>query len=352
MKKRKQIKFIEVDEEADFFEKMAAIIEINNQTLMYVRKLSRREAYEILCKGKKSMNCHNDVIDTYEEEPKTVYPNPDTKEGYEKMLYIHRLVNYIKTKPDLEEESGEVLLLDKKANIFYQPELSYFKVKTKETGTDGTPRCDYYKAVLLHDISKYVKEEIRLLEDATTGVPGKKQLMPMLIDYISQAIVKKESFSLTMLDIDHFKNINDTHGHQFGDQVLKALAQLVNRSIRHDDARTHDIMSRFGGEEFVFTLNNIQYEDAVKTNERIRAKVERNLEYFDNIKIGLTISMGMVFVDAQQIQNIKPTDRKKIKAFASKIIKEADDYMYKSKNSGRNRVTVVKYISDKDRDEK
>ena len=112
----------------------------------------------------------------------------------------------------------------------------------------------YYRAVYLHDITKYVKEEMKLLEDATTGVPSRAQLLPMLIDYISTAIVKKESFSLTMLDIDHFKHINDTYGHPFGDKVLKALAQYVNRSIRHDDERSNDIMSRYGGEGVCFYI--------------------------------------------------------------------------------------------------
>jgi diguanylate cyclase (GGDEF)-like protein len=112
-------------------------------------------------------------------------------------------------------------------------------------------------------------------------------------------------------------------------------------------------MCRVGGEEFIFTLNNINWENAVKTNERIRAKVERNLKNFDNIDIGLTCSMGMVFVDYEQMKSINPSDKadkKKMKELANQIIKEADDYMYISKNSGRNRVTVVKYKSEKDKD--
>lgn len=353
MDKEHKVKFIEVKEGTNFFEQMGQILEANNQTIMVAKKLSRREASEVLDKEVAPMNTHNDVIDTYDEESKIVYPNSDTEEGMKKLLRINKFVRYMKTKADVEDDSaGELILLDKKEDKYYQPEVSYMVLKKTLTTGEKATRYEYYRTALLHDITKYVKEEIKLLEDPTTGVPSKKQLMPMLTDVISQSIIKKQSFALTMLDIDHFKNINDTYGHPFGDKVLKALAQLVNRSIRHDDARTNDIMCRVGGEEFIFTLNNITYEDAIKTNERIRSKIQRNLRDFDNIEINLTSSLGMVWVNYDQIKDMKPNDKKKLKAFAEKIIDVADSNLYKSKNTGRNKVTVVQYKSEKDRDEK
>ena len=348
MKNNQQIRFTEIDGDSDFFEKMGKVIEKNNQTLMIAKKLSRRDALELINQGKISENLH-DIIDTDEEESRIVYPVKNSQESEERINRINRLARYIKTKPDVDEDSAELLLLDKKTGTYYQPETSYFKVKVKESEYEGK-KYRYYRVIFLHDITKYVKEEMKLLEDATTGVPSKKQLMPMLVDYISQAIIKNESFALTMLDIDFFKKINDTYGHQFGDKVLKALAQYVNRSIRHDDTRSNDIMSRYGGEEFVFTLNNINYENAVHTNERIREGIQSTLKDYDNIEIDLTCSMGMVYVDYEQIKNMKPTEKKKIRAFANKIIEIADEKMYISKNSGRNKVTVVEYTSEKDKD--
>lgn len=350
MKKDQRVSFLEIEGDSDFFEKMGKIIEKNNETMMVVKRLSRREAYEILS-NKKFKEKIQDITDTEEEESKIVYPKMNSQDGKEKVLKISRLAKYIKTRPDIDDETSDELFVDKKTNTYYKPETAYFKVKTKNSKYDG-PRYIYYSAVFLHDITKYVKEEMKLLEDATTGVPSKKQLMPMLLDYISQALIKQESFALTMLDIDHFKNINDTYGHQFGDGVLKALAQFVNRSIRHDEKRENDIMSRYGGEEFVFTLNNINFENAQKTNERIRKGIQKTLRDYDNIEIDLTCSMGMVHVDYEQIKHIKPTEKKKIRALANKIIKIADEYMYKSKNSGRNKVTVVKYYMEKDIEDK
>ena len=353
MNKEHKVEFIEVEEDTDFFERMGRILETNNQTIMIAKRLSKRDALEIIDRGQSSMNNHNDIIDTYEEESKIIYPSTNTEEGMKKVLKINKLVRYMKTKADVEDDSGELILLDKKEGLYYQPESTYFKVKRKDLTKEDGIGYEYYSVVLLHDISKYVREEIKLLEDPTTGVPSKKQLMPMILDVIEQSIIKKQSFALTLVDIDFFKKINDTYGHQFGDKILKAFAQLINRSIRHDDARTNDIMCRVGGEEFIFTLNNINWENAVKTNERIRAKVEKNLKNFDNIDIDLTCSMGMVFIDYEQMKSINPSDKadkKKMKELANKIIKEADDYMYISKNSGRNRVTVVKYKSEKDKD--
>ena len=350
MKKDQRVRFLEIDGDSDFFEKMGQIIEKNNETMMVVKRLSRRDAYEILNNGK-FQESFQDVTDTEEEESKIVYPKMNSQEEKDKILKITRLAKYVKTRPDIDDETSDELFIDKKTNTYYKPETSYFKVKNRKSKYDG-PRYVYYSVVFLHDITKYVKEEMKLLEDATTGVPSKKQLMPMLLDYITQALVKKESFALTMLDIDHFKHINDTYGHQFGDGVLKALAQYVNRSIRHDEKRENDIMSRYGGEEFVFTLNNINFENAQKTNERIRKGIQKTLRDYDNIEIDLTCSMGMVHVDYEQIKHIKPTEKKKIRALATRIIKIADEHMYKSKNSGRNKVTVVKYSTEKDIEEK
>ena len=343
-----QLGFTEIDGNADFFEKMGKLIELNNQTLLTVKKLSRREAEELSEQFHENLH---DIIDTDEEESEIVYPKPTTKEGKDKADKINRLVRYMKTKTDIEDDSDVVVMYDKKTSTFYQPEPAFFKLKkiVSKYGIEKE-KYTYYKAVYLHDITDYVKEEMKLLEDTTTGVPSRAQLLPMLIDYISTAIVKKESFSLTMLDIDHFKNINDTYGHPFGDKVLKALAQYVNRSIRHDDERSNDIMSRYGGEEFVFTLNNISFENAARTNERIRGGIKDTLKDFDNTEIGLTCSLGMAYVSYEEIQHLKPRAKKKIEEFANKVISEADKCLYESKHTGRNKVTMVKYKTDKVKD--
>ena len=353
MKKNQQSRFASFDEDTDFFKKMATVVEQNNQTLMIVKKLSRREAFDILHKGQAKANIHNNIIDTYEEESGIVYPDTDEPNGMEKLLKLHRLTHYIKPSPDEEDNSSDLLFWDRTEGKYYQHETSYYKIKRKEIGSDRHI-YDYYSVIFFRDVTRFVKEEIKLLEDTTTGVPSKKQMIPMLINYISQTIITKESFALTMLDIDHFKSINDNYGHKFGDVVLRELAQQVNNSIRHDEKREPDTMCRFGGEEFVYTLHNINYENAVKTNERIRAGIEKKFKVFNAIPLELTCSIGMIFVDGERIKDIKPDDREKIKIFAEKLIEEADTNMYISKNNGRNRVTVGKHFKeiDKDRDEK
>jgi diguanylate cyclase (GGDEF)-like protein len=348
MKKDQQSKFASFDEDSDFFKRMAMVIERNNQTLMIVKKLSRREAFGILHKGQPTANIHNNIIDTYEEESGIIYPNTNTPNGMQKLLKLHRLEQYIKPNSE-EEEDSSLLFCDRMEGKFYQPETSYYKIKRKEIGSDKHI-YDYYSVVFFHDITRFVRHELKLLEDTTTGVPSKKQMMPMLINYIAHAITKKESFAVTMLDIDHFKHINDTFGHQFGDEVLRELAQHVNKSIRHGEKREADTMCRFGGEEFVYTLHNIDYENSEKVNERICASIQKKFEVFAGIPLGLTCSIGTIFVDGEKIKDIDPEDKKKIGAFANKLIKEADDNMYISKNNGRNQVTIGKHFKEKNKD--
>ena len=348
MNKNQRVKFTEIDEESSIYEQMGQILECNKKTLMFIERLSRKDAAHLLF-NRQFQETYYGVTDTEDEETQIVYPKNNSPEGADKLFKLKKLKRYTKTQTDIKNNSTELLYVDKETETYYEPEASYFRKRKKDLKCEGS-KYVYYKAVLLHDVTKYVKKEIELLEDLTTGIPNKNQLMAMLIDYISQAIARKESFSLTMLDLDHFKNINDTYGHPFGDSVLKALAQYVNSSIRHGENRTPDIMGRYGGEEFIFSLSNIDFENAVAKNQRICNGVATNLRMHDGIEIKLTCSMGMVHVDHKKIANIKPQDKEEIIALASRIIDEADINMYKSKKNGRNQVTVVKYNPDRDKD--
>ena len=128
------------------------------------------------------------------------------------------------------------------------------------------------------------------------------------------------NLSVAMIDIDKFKNINDTHGHDVGDKVIQSLVKELNRTIRNSD-----VLARFGGEEFVILFPNTGLEGALITSEKIR-KIIANCSTVD--KISFTISIGVSeFFKAEQ--NIDAT------------IKRADKALYKAKNGGRNRVEYV-----------
>ena len=126
-----------------------------------------------------------------------------------------------------------------------------------------------------------------------------------------------EKGSVLFFDIDHFKNINDTYGHDFGDFVLKEIGKILKSSFRKSD-----IIGRWGGEEFVIILPNTDYKTAMRVAEKLRKDIENH--NFDNVKV--TISIGV-----SEYQND-----------LENAIKMADEALYKAKNSGRNQVRGYK----------
>jgi diguanylate cyclase (GGDEF)-like protein len=121
-----------------------------------------------------------------------------------------------------------------------------------------------------------------------------------------------------MFDLDHFKQVNDTHGHLAGDAVLKTLALTVKARIR-----TEDIFARYGGEEFSIILPEIDLHNAQQFAEKIRRIVEGTEFRFEGTLIPVTISMGVATMDAEE-----PT--------AAALIKRADERLYEAKGAGRN----------------
>jgi diguanylate cyclase (GGDEF)-like protein len=121
-----------------------------------------------------------------------------------------------------------------------------------------------------------------------------------------------------MFDIDHFKQVNDTHGHLAGDSVLKTLAATVKNKIRRED-----LFARYGGEEFAIVLPEIDGHNARQFAEKIRRIVELTDFRFEGVKMDVTISLGVAALDQET------TD-------AAGLVKHADERLYEAKNAGRN----------------
>jgi diguanylate cyclase (GGDEF)-like protein len=127
------------------------------------------------------------------------------------------------------------------------------------------------------------------------------------------------NYSIVFFDIDHFKNINDTYGHDAGDVILKSLGLLFKRY-----ARDIDMIGRFGGEEFVAILPNTNKEGAFKFAEKIRQIVKKTKFMYKNTRINVTISAG--------VANRNETNS------SDETLKLADERLYEAKRNGRNRV--------------
>lgn len=128
--------------------------------------------------------------------------------------------------------------------------------------------------------------------------------------------------SLVMLDIDHFKKVNDNYGHLAGDEVIRHISELIREHVRETDTS-----GRYGGEEFAILLADTTAENAQVFAQRLREKVETSVVYHSNVEIKYTISMGIAQVD-DSLENYE------------QWIECADKALYRSKLGGRNKVTL------------
>jgi diguanylate cyclase (GGDEF)-like protein/PAS domain S-box-containing protein len=161
-------------------------------------------------------------------------------------------------------------------------------------------------------------------KDGLTGLYNRATWETLLKSELLRSRRTGQPCSLVMLDIDHFKNINDTYGHQAGDEAIRALANMVE-----DQKRETDIAGRYGGEEFVVTLIDTSAENAQIFAERLRQKIEKNIIQWEDQKISYTVSLGISELTSKTESH-------------ESWIHSADKALYFSKENGRNRVTLAK----------
>jgi two-component system cell cycle response regulator len=157
--------------------------------------------------------------------------------------------------------------------------------------------------------------------DKLTGIYNRHGFEEMATSVMSVAIRYREPLSLIIFDIDFFKNVNDTYGHVIGDHVLKNVAQIAAKTIRHSD-----LLCRWGGEEFVILSPKTALDDAAILAERIRLAIEQLDHEADDTTFRVTASFGVVTVEVEDSLD--------------KIIQPADEALYRAKKKGRNRVEV------------
>jgi diguanylate cyclase (GGDEF)-like protein len=161
--------------------------------------------------------------------------------------------------------------------------------------------------------------------DQLTGLYNRHYLSDTLSKKVSQSIRHHEALSVIMIDIDHFKNVNDTFGHLTGDKILKDVGDVIQGS-----ARKEDIAARFGGEEFILVLDNCSLKDAIIKAQHLREKIE----VLSPEDIAISASFGV----AQMDESIKRYED---------LLKNADLALYRAKEEGRNRVIAYE-ITAKD----
>jgi diguanylate cyclase (GGDEF)-like protein len=157
--------------------------------------------------------------------------------------------------------------------------------------------------------------------DGLTRVFNKKYFLDTLQKEFAYCVRHRVPLSVLMFDVDLFKKVNDTHGHQAGDYVLTRIAHRINETIR-----TEDVFARYGGEEFAIMLRESTEEQGYVCAERCRRAVDSSDFVFGNTPIRVTISLGIASLLDSDYTN--PED----------LLAAADKYLYRAKKAGRNRV--------------
>jgi len=175
---------------------------------------------------------------------------------------------------------------------------------------------------LENTVKKFRKELVVMATtDELTGLLNRRSLMDAIKQQFGSAQKDGRPFVLVMLDIDHFKRVNDTYGHDVGDLVLVGVCRTVEKAVRPGDS-----FGRYGGEEFIIVLKSGAVEDAVAVAEQCRRLVEEAVfAGRDGTGIKVTVSLGVAACSGDAVSY-------------EEAIKRADTMLYKAKESGRNRV--------------
>ncbi len=164
--------------------------------------------------------------------------------------------------------------------------------------------------------------ETLAMTDQLTGLFNRRYFTQVIEKEFGRTLRHKHSLSCLMIDIDHFKMINDEYGHHAGDEVLKELSQLMTSSVRRTDT-----LARWGGEEFIILLPETAKEGALQVASKILSSV--SVRQFSQASSRITVSIGVAVVPGTQIDA------------AEKLISEADRALYRAKTEGRNRIVTI-----------
>ncbi|MBP2673203.1 MAG: diguanylate cyclase [Deltaproteobacteria bacterium] len=181
--------------------------------------------------------------------------------------------------------------------------------------------------ITVQDVTEVAAYEKILLEmnyrDSLTGAYNRRYFTSRLKEEFERHRRYKRSMSMLMIDIDHFKSVNDTHGHQCGDFILKSVSATIQSALRRVD-----ILARYGGEEFCCILPETTFEPSMMIAERIRGLVESETYIYEGQAVRVTVSIG---VPRAPVSGDTPES----------FLKNADDALYEAKKIGRN--TVISF---------
>lgn len=252
--------------------------------------------------------------------------------GYTREQLIGSMHKHIR-HPDMESSTYEDLWKTIKDNKIWKGEIKNLKQDGNFYWVRSTisPRFDKNNkkigyTSIMHDISDRKMIEEISITDSLCGIYNRRHFDDVFKKFINSAKRKNELICFSILDLDYFKQYNDTYGHQMGDEVLKSVAKSLTESLHRAD----DYCFRLGGEEFGVIFKAEDKELVLKFINKIRISIEKLKIPHDANSVSdyVTASFGVICKNAHEIED------------ADKAYKEADDLLYKAKKSGRNKVEI------------
>lgn len=223
---------------------------------------------------------------------------------------------------DQEKSVFSMQILTENLNRHYEFRVSVLQLKNEIVG----------KVIFFRDVTieKQMVEKLDQLAsfDALSQVYNRRKLLEEADKEAIRAMRYYDHLSVLMIDIDHFKNVNDQYGHLAGDEVIYNIAQIIKRKVR-----SIDIVGRYGGEEFVAVLSNADRENGYRVAETIRKEIENAKILYEEEVLSVTVSVGLAVTTVSNLRSIN----------MMAVINLADKAMYLAKENGRNRVEVENY---------
>ena len=264
--------------------------------------------------------------------PKIIYVNDAFTEttGYSAEEVIGKTPRIFQKKGTDKEELSKIReALEKKEPV--RVTLRNFSKTGKEYWVDisilplrDTEGKVTHFASIQRDITEYKKleQDLQILcrTDPLTTAANRRAFNEILSQEFSRFKRSQKEYALIMIDLDHFKSINDQHGHSVGDQVLIEVTERCK-----DNIRVHDILARLGGEEFCILLPYTETKQAQKVAERLREKIEIKPIIVDGLRVKVTISVGISLVSTCDEDGHQAMER-------------ADQKLFQAKESGRNQI--------------